>query len=366
MKHIACFCEKWGSGGIETFLLNAFEHMDRRDLHIDLITTQIESGLYLPRLKACGIELICLGENTRHLLSNHRAFRALLRKKHYDAVHLNIYHALSLLYARDAALCGIPVRIAHSHNNGLRPSLLRPLKLFLHRQARQRLCRWVTEFFACSADAAAFLFSPESSAELLPNGIDLERFYYNEQTRRLMRAQLGLGDRFVLGAVGRLCRQKNQLFLLDVLAEMIRHRPNVLLLLVGEGELLPELQKKVARMGLSGHVHFYGTSHDIPMLLCAMDALALPSLFEGLGIAAIEAQACGLPTFCSEHVPAEALATPLARQLPLTAPIGDWAEAILSAKGSQEPMAPALKHAGYDIRDTAARLARAYHGETSV
>lgn len=363
MKNICCFCEKWGSGGIETFLLNSFENMDRKDLHIDLVTTQIESSLYLPRLKACGIELICLGQNTRHLLSNHAAFRRLLRQKRYDVVHLNIYHALSLLYARDAARLGVPRRIAHSHNAGLRNSFLRPLKLFLHRQARDRLSGFAMEFFACSREAADFMFPASVGGEILPNGIDLARFSYDEQTRQLMRVQLGLADRFVLGSVGRLCQQKNHRFLLEVLKELTRLRPEAALLLVGEGELLPELQAQVRQLGLSDHVHFYGTSHDVPKLLCAMDVFALPSLFEGLGIAAIEAQACALPTFCSEFVPEEALASPLAMRLSLSAPPSVWAEHMLAASSLRQPVTEELRHAGYDIRSTANRLEKAYRGE---
>ena len=363
MKNICCFCEKWGSGGIETFLLNTFEHMDRKDLHIDLVTTQIESSLYLPRLKACGVDLICLGRDTRHLLANHAAFRRLLRRKHYDVLHLNIYHALSLLYARDAARLGVSRRIAHSHNAGLRNSLLRPLKLSLHHLARNRLSGFVTECFACSRDAADFMFPAAAAAEILPNGIDLTRFAYDGTCRQLMRVQLGLADRFVLGSVGRLCQQKNHAFLLDVLQELKHLRPDAALLLVGEGELLPELQAKIRQLGLSDSVHFYGTSHDVPKLLCAMDVFALPSLFEGLGIAAIEAQACALPTFCSEFVPEEALASPLALRLSLSAPPAVWAEHMLAASSLRQPVTEELRRAGYDIRSTAGRLEKAYREE---
>ena len=365
-RRICCFCEKWGSGGIESFLLSVFENMDRSGLAIELVTTQLESELYLPRLERCGVPLRMLSGNTRRLASNHAAFRTLLGERRYDAVHLNIYHALSLLYARDAALAGVPVRIAHSHNNGLRRSLLRPVKLAINSAARRSLAAWPTVRAACSRDAADFLFPAGAETEIVPNGIRLERFAFRAEDRETVRSGLGLGNRLVLGEVGRLCGQKNQMFLLEVIAALVAAGKDAVLLLVGEGELRPALEVRAEALGVSDRVIFYGTSDDVPGLLSAMDVFALPSLFEGLGIVAVEAQASGLPVLCSEYIPAEALATDLARRLQLSEGPAVWAEAILAAEEKERASRlEELRAAGYDITDVAARMRRLYLGEGS-
>ncbi len=363
-KRICCFTEKWGSGGIESFLLSVFENIDRSGLEIELVTTQLESELYLPRLEKCGVPLTVLSGRTRRVGRNHALFRSLLRERDYSAVHLNIYHALSLLYARDAWRAGVPVRIAHSHNNGLRKSLLRPAKLMIHRAARAGLSSFSTARAACSRMAAEFMFPAGAETVIVPNGIRLDRFSFDGAARARVRAELRAEDRFILGSVGRLCEQKNQMFLLDVTASLARRRADAVLLLVGEGDMRGALESRAAALGISDRVIFYGTSEDVPSLLCAMDCFALPSLFEGLGIAAIEAQAAGLPVLCSEFVPEEALASPLARRLELSAGAAAWAEAAVEAGiGERISAAETLRAAGYDIADTAARMRRLFLGE---
>ena len=357
VKRVCCFCEKWGSGGIESFLLSVFENMDRSGLEIELAAAQLESELYLPRLERCGVPLRVLSGNTRRLAANHAAFRALLRERRYDAVHLNIYHALSLLYARDAARAGVPVRIAHSHNNGLRRSLMRPVKLAVNGASRQALSGYPTALAACSRDAAAFLFPGEAEVEIVPNGIRLDRFAFRQDARRKIREELGLEDRFVLGEVGRLCGQKNQMFLLDVIAALSRAREDAALLLVGEGELRPALEARAEALGVSDRVIFYGTSDDVPGLLSAMDVFALPSLFEGLGIVAVEAQAAGLPVLFSDQITRQAGLTDEVRFLPIDRASPErWADTAAEyARGhaiDRTQGAARVRDAGFTIQDT--------------
>lgn len=351
---VCCFCEKWGSGGIESLLVNVLERMDRSEMQIHVVVSEVESDFYLPRLKACGIELRVLSGNTRRVFQNHVMFRRLLKAEGYDAVHLNIYHALSLWYGADAAARGVTVRIAHSHNAGLRKSFLRPMKLFINACARSFFGGTVTKRVACSADAAAFLFGGREW-ELLPNGIELERFVFSPEKRAVERRRLCLENRFVIGSVGRLCGQKNQLFLLDVMKYLLPMRPEAMLLLVGEGEDRPVLEARIAALGLSDSVVLYGLSDDVPGLMCAMDAFAMPSRFEGLGIVAIEAQGAGLFCLCSDAVPEEALATSLSRALPLEAEL--WAQALAALRGKErKSVQDELRRKGYALADTAARF----------
>ena len=353
---ICCFCEIWGTGGIESFLLSTLEHMDRSDLEIDIVVEKKISDLYLSRVEAMGLGFKILSGNTRKVFNNLVAFQALLQERKYDIVYLNIYQALSMLYARAAKLAGVPTCIAHAHGSGLRPSITRQLKLFLHKVSKNMLSGNITQFWACSGKAAAFMFPKRTSYQFIPNGIIIDRFIFNSAVREKTRLELGLQNCYVIGSVGRLSSEKNQTFLLDILMFLKKKCPEAVLLLVGEGEERTRLEAKAKRLGLSDKVLFYGVSENIPHLLWTMDVLAIPSFVEGFGIVAIEAQAAGLPVFCSSGVPPEAGPTELVRFLSLDAGAEVWADHIWASQGQgvvRIKTSETLKCAGFDIVSTA-------------
>ena len=366
MRRICIFCEKWESGGIESFLTNVLLRCDLSRLQVDLVMAQRCPSVFTAPLEAAGVRFVELSGSQRKFRENWQRFRALLRERRYDLVHLNLFQGMSLHYARIAAEEGVPVRIAHSHNAALRKSLLRPVKLALSRFYSARDTRHATELWACSRLAAEFLFP---AAELrrrgytfLPNGIDAERFRFRPEARARVRSELGIMDQFVIGHVGRLCYQKNQSFLLDVLAAM--ERPDAVLLLVGEGEDQAMLEEKAADLGLSGRVIFYGVTDQPEELYCAMDVFAFPSRFEGLGIVALEAQAAGLPVLCSEHIPEEALVSPNAQALPLDAGADAWGRTLLAMPSDKNCGREALYEKGFDIAEVARRVLDRYLEET--
>ena len=374
MRRICCFCESWESGGIESFLHNILLRMDLTGLEVDIVAAQLKDSVFTQALREHGVRFRELSGSQRNLPENHRRFAALLWERRYDVVHLNIFQGMSLYYAHLAKRAGVPVRIAHSHNTDLRQSLTRPLKLWLHRRYSQRCAADATALWACSERAARFLFPTELLARcgftFIPNGIDTERFRFHAAVREDVRRELGLTDQFVIGNIGRLCQQKNQSFLLDVLAQGAKLRPDLRLLLIGEGGDLDALKEKAERLGLTDRVLFYGTTKHPERLLWAMDVFAFPSLFEGLGIVAIEAQAAGLPVVCSEHVPPEAAVTPLVTRLPLDEGAAAWANALLKLPETEQTSgAEQVRQGGFDVADVARRIERTYmgseHGETN-
>ncbi len=358
---MCCFCESWASGGIESFLCNVLTRLDREALEVDIVAAQLEGSVFTEKLTARGVRFYELSGSMRDVLENHRRFRTLLRERRYGVLHLNAFQGLSLAYLRIAREEGVPVRIAHSHNTALRRSLTRPAKLAVHRWARDRYTRDATALWACSGDAAAFLYSARELASrgfrFIPNGIDVARFRSGPGVRRTARQELGLDEKFVIGHVGRLCFQKNQSFLLDVLAELLERRPESVLLLAGEGEDRPMLERKARELGIADSVLFYGVSEHIEQLYWSMDVFVFPSLFEGFGIAVIEARAAGLPVICSEHVPREACAAGCTT-LPLDA--GVWAENIAKGPGRSSKGAETVAEAGFDIRTVAGMIADSY------
>lgn len=307
-KKICVFCETWESGGIESFLTNVLKHIDLSKFEIDLIAKKIENSVFTPVLKKLNINFFEL-TGKQHTFHNMKIFSELLAKKKYDIVYLNLFHSLDLRYAFIANKFGVPCRIVHSHNSDLHQSKTKKLKLLIHSLSKKRYSKFATNLWACSNISAKFLFSnkvlKEKNYKFIPNGIDIERFRFREDVRKKIRNNLGILDSFVIGNVGRLCYQKNQIFLINLLPEILKLYSNTVLLLIGEGPdrntLLIEAQKR----GIEKNVLFLGTTSVPEQYYCAMDIFMFPSHFEGFGIAAIEAQCSGLPVLCSDKLPPE-------------------------------------------------------------
>ena len=188
--------------------------------------------------------------------------------------------------------------------------------------------------FACSDDAAEWMF-PKSVVEkkgytVISNGIEVEKFLYSEESAAEIRKELGLQDKFVICHVGRIDVQKNHKFLLEVFDEVLKRKPNSKLLLVGTGPMEKQVKEQAKQLGISENTVFLGIRRDVEKIMCASDAFCLPSLFEGLGIVNIEAQACGLPCYISDVINEEVDITPLIQKESLQASPEKWAERICS------------------------------------
>lgn len=369
MKKVCIYCQTWESGGIEAFLRNVLCRMDLSGLQIDIVTDKMGRSIFTDELKRRGVAFWELSGSQKKLLQNGRRFAKLMRERKYDVLHLNVFQALPLAYLSLAKKEEIPLRIAHSHNTQLRKSATRWLKLQIHRLASQLFAKDATDLWACSADAANFMFPDvllkKKAYRWIPNGIELKRFQFNDVERERAQKELGLERAFVIGHIGRLCYQKNQSFLLDVFARIHNLNPMARLLLIGEGEQLAELKEKAECLAIADSVIFYGTTSHVEKLLWTMDVFVFPSIFEGFGIVAIEAQAAGLPTICSDRVPQEVFVTNLAQKLPLDCPTEKWAQAVIEAR--TKPAAGCaweqLKASGFDIEDAASIVANAYQNE---
>ena len=365
-RRICCFCEKWESGGIESFLHNVIMEMDMSRLEIDIVAAQICESVFTASLKEKGVGFYELSGSQRKLGRNHKMFKQLLKERQYDVVHLNIFQGLSLYYAYLAKKAGVPVRIAHSHNTALRQSRTKWLKMFLHKLGKILWSENATDFWACSRPAAEFMFTPKDlrKYEFIPNGIDVEKFRFNNEVRKQIRNDLGIEDKLVIGNVGRLCYQKNQEYLLEVFANLQAQRPESVLLLVGEGELKAELQQKTEKLGISDKVIFYGVTDKVEELLWAMDIFAFPSRFEGLGIVVVEAQAAGLPVVCSDNVPDEAVVTDLVQKVSLRSEVDSWAETILHCQTDLNRLAfnEQVQKSGFAVADVTGRIEKMYLG----
>lgn len=364
MRRICCFLERWESGGIESYLCNILLHMDLSCLEVDIVAARLEESVFTKSLQARGVRFYQLSGRLRSH-ANGQAFWDLLKKRNYDVVYLNIFQGLSFRYGYLAKRAGVPIRIAHSHGMGLRDSPGRAFKLCLHRLGKRRWSSAITDFWACSRNAAEFLFPKGQAYQWIPNGIQIERFQFQPANRDAERQALGVReDTLLIGTVGRLSEEKNHSFLLKVFYELKKRRKDSTLIIVGTGRLKEPLRMQARELGVERSVIFYGASRQVERLLWAMDIFVLPSHMEGFGIACVEAQAAGLPVLCSRSIPPEAIVTNQAVQLELSAGPKAWAEIALEMKAADRKVgAEAVASAGFDVQATAEQIRGKWTGD---
>ncbi|MDO4805736.1 MAG: glycosyltransferase [Coriobacteriales bacterium] len=345
---ILMFQESWGRGGIESFVMNMVRGLDPAEFEVELLSAYDWDNSYDAELASLGVKRTVVfpgrmpGLATRFWHGT-RTWRRMLSAGDVDVVHVNAMNGMTLAYAAVAKRCGVPIRVVHSHNNDF-GSGVRAVKLLFHRLGKVLWGGAATMRLACSHAAGTYLFG-RRSFELVPNGIDVERFAFSTDARSRIRKALGVApDALVVGSIGRISHQKNSLFCVRVLAELKQLVPNACLLLVGDGELVDKTQELADELGVAHsylHVEAVANPEDY---YAAMDVFLMPSLFEGFGYALVEAQCSGLPCIVSEAVQDEACITDLVRKVPLAAGAIAWAQPIQRADVTCESR-PAYAHA---------------------
>lgn len=275
----------------------------------------------------------------------------------YDVIQLHTSFWRGFLIEEIAMKLGIPKVIVHSHstwidktNKNERNELLK-----IHEEYKEKFSeKYATHFWACSRKAANWLYGEHINPQkvlIMPNAIEMNRFCYNIEKRNKMRKSLAIENNFVIGHTGRFEYQKNHKFLIKVFAKVYKKNPLVKLLLIGEGELLPEIRLLVQDLHLTDAIIFLEWSNDVENLLQAMDIYCLPSWFEGLPISLIEAQASGLYCFVSEMVSFEAKITENVEYLALEEEL--WFNRILEMTNGyyRKNEYEQISVAGYDIKE---------------
>ncbi|HPF77748.1 MAG TPA: glycosyltransferase family 1 protein [Alphaproteobacteria bacterium] len=295
--------------GTETWLMNVLRRMDRRRIAMDFVTIVDEVGIYDDEIKALGGTLhACPHPQNRGAFL--RAFREVLEKHGpYDIVHAHPY-TMSGLILLQAARAGVPVRIVHSHTDRRKARRDKSIFKRIYAATMRRLIKRVATYgIAASKQAAEALFGPKWQNDKRWNvmycGIDLKPFEKPPESD--IRQKLGIAaSAKIIGHVGSFHFEKNHDFLIRLFAEMAKKDLKLILLLVGDGPLRDKIQQDVIKLGLEDRVVFVGVTQHIPEFLSIMDVFLFPSLFEGLGLSLIEAQAAGLRCLASDAVPREA------------------------------------------------------------
>lgn len=357
-------------GGAETMVMNLYRQVDRDQIQFDFILHTTDECSYSEEVLALGGRIYAVPAYTLAAAGQYRSAWKKFFGEHpeYQILHSHIRSTASL-YLPIAKKYGMTT-IVHSHNTSSGKGIKAVVKSVL-----QYPLRFQADYlFACSKAAGEWLFGKRACESgrfvLLPNAIDISRFVFQEKTRKKARESMGVsGECLVIGHVGRLEEQKNHAFLLKIFREIHKRVPDSILLLVGEGNLKTEIEKQVTAEKLQDAVRLLGNREDVNELLQGMDVLVFPSLYEGLPVTLVEAQAAGLPVVMSDTVTREIILTDLIQQCSLQETAHLWAEKTISCReeykfaqrGNGEQLQQ-LRTAGYDIEETAKWLMEFYTG----
>ncbi len=354
-------------GGVPVFLINVYRNINHNRFQVDFLTPDITSyNPYREEIEQTGghifqFHISC--DSAKGKISFGRRLKAFLKTHPYDIVHINSgalsFDCITTLISKSE---GSKV-IIHSHNAGGRSWWKRPVAFFMKpimQMGADALC-------ACSREAALDTFTSRKvergEVTIIKNGIDLQKFAYNEEIRDKTRRELNLEGRFVVGHIGRFVEQKNHIFLIDIFAEIHKKEQSAILLLIGQGELETTIKEKVQKLNLDENVIFLGARNDIEDLYQAMDVLLFPSLFEGLPITLLEAQTSGLPCCISDTITKEVDLTDLIHRESLKTSPMKWAQLTLASAlkdGERFSHDKELTEAGFDIKKTASQIMSIY------
>lgn len=366
---LVLFEDKFGIGGIEKFIYNVCLNIDLKKYDISLVVVNKTTDYYDDLLKKLGIRIIVLlPKNELNPIKRFKnglpAFRAYLRnnKDNCDIIHFNLSDSIDLLYVRIAKQEGIKIRIVHSHNS----SATNLKKKLAHKVGKIFLVNEPNYFITCSKKAAKWLFPRkvynENKYLFLQNAISVKDYHFNPKKRQKIRKQYNLQNNIVYGEVARFNRQKNHKFLIEVFKNIKDKQPNAKLVLIGDGELLPEIKEQVNRYNLTDSVLFIGVSDRVADFLQAFDVFLLPSLYEGLPFVLIESQAASLQALVSDTITKEVKLTNYINFASLNMSAIDWAEkAIKLSKKNRSISDRTLENSEFDIKNMVKKLDEFYN-----
>lgn len=340
-------------GGVEMVVMNYYRHIDRSKVQFDFFVLEGSEIPQREEIERLGGRIYIV-PHYKHLVQYEKTLIRLFKENNYKIVHSHM-NTLSVFSLRAAKKAGVPVRIAHNHSTAGKGEYKKNLVKYMLRPFAKV---YPTDLFACSHLAGDWLYGKNANYTVFNNAIELDKFVYNEQIREKIRKQYHIENKFVIGHVGRFCYQKNHDFLIDIFEKVHEREKEVILLLIGEGELEDEIKAKVHRLGLDECVIFAGTCSNVNEMYQAMDVFVFPSRYEGLGMAAIEAQTAGLPVVCSINVPKEAK---ILADVFFECMLEKYVEDVLDELNVKRiNMAEKIKHAGFDIEEEANKLQDIY------
>ena len=342
--------------------MNYYRHIDRTKVQFDFVVDGFERTSLDDEVESMGGKVYHVTPYQKNVFKYMCDIAHIIRENHYTIVHSNM-NTISAFSLFVAWINRVPVRILHNHstavpNEGIRTvmkNILRPFaKLFAN------------SYFACSKVSGEWMYGhrmmESGKVTIINNAVDLDKFSYREDVRETLRKDLNIPlGTFVMGHIGRFAFQKNHAFLLDIFAEVHKRNPKALLLLVGDGELRPQIEGKIVQLGIENNVLVLGLRQDTPRLYNVMDVFVMPSWYEGLPVVAVEAQANGLPCLLSNRISKETKLIDAVSFGGLEDGAQKWAERIAGlTPGRMNRVKEKLGEQGFNIAKEAGRLEKYY------
>ena len=358
-QRILCVIGKMDSGGAETMLMKLFRACKMKGVIFDFAVFTDERGFYDDEIRELGGKIYHLGKRNPFIVL--LRYIMLLRRDKYDFLIQSTEQAHRAIFALFAKYCGVKKIVIRSTNSKTgRGILVDLLELTL---------RWIPNLaanvkIAPSIQAGNFLFGMRSKYSILHNGINTNEYRFDDNVCSEYREKLNVQDKFVVGHIGRFEKQKNHTFLINVFLEILKIRPQSVLVLVGSGSLKSHIKQMASDLGISSKIIFLERRNDIPKLMMAMDVMIFPSLYEGMPNVVIEAQTTGLPCLVSDTVTGDCGLTNKVTFLSLKQMPSIWAESacdVVEDNYNRHDSYKQIKAAGYDIEDVANKFLNLFY-----
>lgn len=324
MERILVYGMTDNPGGIETYLMNTASRMSEYGIVFDYVT-DFKTIAYKDKAESMGSKIFYIPAKSQGMMKQWKKFYKILKQHpQYHTIYVNALDAGAALTCIVPFLMGRKI-VFHSHNGSTD-------KMKLHKICRPLLNFICRNYVACSNQAGAYMFGKtRKNIFIMPNAIDFEKYKYDEQIRRQKREELHIEEVKVICHVGRLSMQKNPYRLIDIFDIVAQKVPEAVLLSVGSGELEDEVKAYAASKKCSDRIYFLGSRKDVPDILMASDVFVMPSLYEGLSIAALEAQVTGIPCIFSNVLSREVDINGYVHFISLKRTDEQWAAAVCEA-----------------------------------
>lgn len=346
------------AAGVETFIMNVYRNIDRTRVQFDFLVHSEKKEFYDDEIEKLGGKIYRLtykdDKNFFKYIKDLNDFFS--EHKEYEIVHGHM-QSMMPVYLKVAKNHNVKIRIGHSHNNSYEKSMKGILLHILSRSSK----KYANIKFACSVDSGKYLFGKKTKVEVINNGIEIDKFKFEESKRNKIREELKLNDDDILiGNIGRMEKQKNQMFLVEVFKKLHEENKKYKLIIIGEGRLENKIKKQISKYQLENVTYIKKRIKNVNEYMMAMDMFALPSLYEGLGIVLIEGQASGLKCFTTLNTVAEETnITSNIKYLKLNKNV--WKNAILNTNARYDRTGNMEKECKeFDIKNVAKKLENLY------
>ncbi len=349
--------------GIETMLMNYYRHIDREKVQFDFLCNKTKHGAYDEEIRQLGGKIFHTPGLNPIKYNKYLKYMKQLFLKNPEYRIVEAHNGALGVYALHAAKKNnIPTRIFHAHGASITKDWKLPIKLV----CKSLLPSNMNYQFTCGVEAARCYFGNEAvqrqDYELIPNAIEVEKFIYNKKERDEIRKKYDINNKHVIGHVGRFMAQKNHSFLIDVFYKVSKKDDDAILVLLGDGELQDDIKEKVKTYGLQKKVVFVGNVGNANEWYSAFDIFVLPSIWEGLPVVGVEAQASDLPCIFSDTITKEIALLSNVKFVSLEESADVWAENIIKRinKYERKDNTSLITEKGYNISIEAKKLQKRY------